>query len=225
MDRFDRFQDYIREVFGAQDEHLAGLMERAVDAGLPEIAISPDVGRLLMMLTQMAGPDGGGRGAGRALEFGTLAGYSAIWIARGLRPGGRLITVEPEERHAAFAEGELRAAGVSDRVSVRRAEALAAVPSILAEWGEESVDFVFLDAIKTEYTAYFEAVHPLLRAGGVLCADNCLSSGEWSVLDGAGASESRDAIDTFNRMVAARKDYITTMVPLREGVLVARRIS
>jgi caffeoyl-CoA O-methyltransferase len=221
MDRFDRLQEYIREVFGAQDEHLAGLTARATEAGLPDIAVSADVGRLLMMLASMAGPDG--RGAARALEFGTLGGYSAIWIARGLRPGGRLITVEPEERHAAFAEGELAAAGVAPMVSVRRAEALAAVPSIMAEWGEQSVDFVFLDAIKTEYSDYFEAVQPLLRPGGVLCADNCLSSGEWSVLDGAGASPQRDAIDTFNRMVAAREDYITTMVPLREGVLVARK--
>jgi len=222
MDRFDRLQEYIREVFGHQDDHLAGLMARALEAGLPDIAVSADVGRLLMLLASMAGPDG--RGAGRALEFGTLAGYSAIWIARGLRPGGRLITVEPEERHAAFSEKELAAAGVAGQVSVRRAEALKAIPSIIAEWGEESVDFIFFDAIKTEYPDYLEAVQPLLRVGGVLCADNCLNSAEWSVLDGAGSSPARDAIDSFNRTLAARPDYITTMVPLREGVLVARRV-
>src|SRR5262245_64705719 len=74
---------YLNDVFGAQDEQLATLTPRAVAAGLPDIAVSADVGRLLMLLAAMTG---GGRGAGVALEVGTLAGYSGIWIARGLAP-------------------------------------------------------------------------------------------------------------------------------------------
>ena len=75
-------QQYSREVFGRQDAHLAGLMDEAVEAGLPNIAVSADVGRLLMMLTSMT------RGE-LAIELGTLGGYSGIWLARGLRAGGQ----------------------------------------------------------------------------------------------------------------------------------------
>jgi predicted O-methyltransferase YrrM len=88
---------YLRGVFGREDEPLAGLHERAAAAGLPDISVSPDVGRLLMILASMCARPGGSL----ALELGTLGGYSAIWIARGL--GGRLITLEPESAHAAFA--------------------------------------------------------------------------------------------------------------------------
>ena len=86
---------YLREVFGTQDEQLRTLMPRAVAAGLPDIAVSADVGRLLMLLTRMTG---NGKGARLAIEVGTLAGYSGIWIARGLASGGRLITIEPNEK-------------------------------------------------------------------------------------------------------------------------------
>ncbi len=216
----DPTQAYIRDIFGRQDDHLAGLMTRARAAGLPDIAVSADVGRLLMLLTSLAGGDG--RGAAHALEFGTLAGYSGVWIARGLRPGGRLITVEPNPEHAAFAEQTFRDAGVADRISIRRAGALEVIPSIEAEWGAETIDFVFFDAIKTEYQAYLDAVVPLLRPGAILAADNCLGSGSWHVTDAPGSSPERDAIDSFNRHLAARDDFTTTMIPLREGVLVAR---
>ena len=76
---WDFINDYSRDVFGDQDEHLAGLMDEAIAAGLPAIAVGPDVGRLLMILTSMT--------RGRlAIEVGTLAGYSGIWITRGLAP-------------------------------------------------------------------------------------------------------------------------------------------
>ena len=219
-EKSQKTQAYIREVFGQQDAHLAGLMNRATEAGLPDIAISADVGRLLTLLTSLSGADG--RGAAHALEFGTLAGYSGVWIARGLRRGGRLITVEPNPEHAAFAEQTFKDAGVADRVSLRRAPALEVIPSIMGEWGPESVDFVFLDAIKTEYRDYFDGLLPLLRPGAIIAADNCLGGGSWWVTDDPGSSPDRDAVDAFNRYLAARDDFITTMVPLREGVLVAR---
>src|SRR5262249_38728379 len=89
---------YLQEGFGREDEELAGLMARAVAAGMPDIAVSAEVGRLLKLLAMMCGE---GRGAGLIVEIGTLAGYSGIWLARGLRAGGRLITIEIEAKHAA----------------------------------------------------------------------------------------------------------------------------
>ena len=205
---------YLRETFGAQDDHLAGLMARAVAAGLPDIAVSADVGRLLMMLTSMT--------RGRfAVELGTLAGYSAIWIARGLRPGGRLVTVEPEARHADLAEDELARAGVADRVEVRRGAGLEVLEAMREECAPGSVDLLFLDAVKTEYPAYFRAGRDLIAPGGLLVADNVLGSSRWWI-DMEGDPD-REGADALNRALAADADFEAVAFPLREGVLVARR--
>jgi caffeoyl-CoA O-methyltransferase len=212
---------YLVDVFGAQDEQLASLTSRAVAAGIPDIAVSPDVGRLLMVL---AGMTAGGLGAGVAIEVGTLAGYSGIWIARGLAPGGRLITIESEPAHADFAQLEFKAAGVSASVEIRRGQALPVLASLATELGPGSADFVFLDAAKREYPEYFTIVRPLLAAGGLLVADNVLGSHSWWIDVPTGRNADRDAIDRFNHIVAADPDFEAVAVPIREGVLIARRI-
>src|SRR5690348_8831742 len=135
--------DYMVSVFGPEAEPVRTLMPRAVTAGLPDIAVSGDVGRLLIVLTSMTG---GGRGGRRALEGGTLGGCWEGWAARGLAPGGRLITIESEARHADFAGQEFRAAGVGASVEIRRGAALQLLPAVAAAAGPDGLDFVFLDA-------------------------------------------------------------------------------
>lgn len=213
-DRWRYTSAYLRDVFGASDAHLAGLMDEAVQAGLPDIAVSADVGRLLKMLTSMT------RGE-LAVELGTLAGYSAIWIARGLRPTGRLITVEPVERHAAFAEAQLARAGLSDRVEVRRGFGLDVLDQLADELPQGSVDVLFLDAVKSEYPDYWRRGRALLRPGGLLIADNVLGSSAWWIDDEDDAQ--RAGADALNRMVAEDPEFEAVAVPLREGVLIARR--
>lgn len=222
MEHWDAVHGYVREVFGAQDAPLAGIMPRAIAAGIPAIAVDASVGRLLQLLCAMTGE---GRGAALALELGTLAGYSAIWIARGLRrdPPGRLVTLEPEPKHAEFAARSLALAGVQDRVEIRRAPALEEIPRLRKEFGEGSLDFVFVDALKHEYLEYFTALRPMMRRGGLFVADNVLGAGWW-ITDEPGSDPSRDAIDRFNRAVAADPWFEAACVPLREGLLVARRL-
>jgi caffeoyl-CoA O-methyltransferase len=206
--------EYSREVFGWQDGHLAGLMAEATAAGLPDIAVSPDVGRLLMILTAMT--------RGRlALEVGTLGGYSGIWIARGLAEGGRLITIEREPGHAAFAQEQFERAGVSDRVELRIGAALEVLPRLAGELGPGSVDVVFIDAEKTEYTDYWLAVRPLVAVGGLVMADNVLGTGS-SWIDQQDQPQPR-AVDRFNRLVAGDDAFEAVAAPLRQGVLIARR--
>lgn len=205
---------YIREVFGASDAHLAGLSARAKDAGLPDIAVSPDVGQLLSLLMK-ATP------ARCAIELGTLAGYSAIWLARALSDGGRLYTVELDPLHADVAERELTAAGVADRVDVVRGAALDVLDGLGDRLGPASVDFAFIDAVKTEYPGYLEKLRPLIKVGGMLVADNVLGAGEWWIDDDK--HPSRQAVDTFNRALASDPDFDAALVPLREGLLIARR--
>jgi predicted O-methyltransferase YrrM len=207
---------YLREVFGDQDQHLAKVMPRAIQAGLPDIAVSPDVGRLLKMLMHMSG-------GLRALEIGTLAGYSSIWIARGLHPCGHLVTIEAVPKHADFAQRSIDEAGLSDRIDIRRGSALDLLPDIAEEFGPGAFDMVFLDAAKQEYPAYFEFTRPLIRVGGLLVADNVLGS-TWWIDDPPGKDPSRDAVDRFNRTVAADEDFEVVAVPLRQGILIARRI-
>jgi predicted O-methyltransferase YrrM len=213
-DRWRFTNAYSREVFGEQDQHLAGLMAEALDAGLPDIAISADVGRLLLMITSMT--------RGRlAIEVGTLGGYSGIWLARGLRPDGRLITIELEPRHAEFARVQFERAGVADRVDQRLGPALDVLPALAAELEPGSVDVIFLDALKTEYPAYWEIVRPLIAPGGVILADNALGSSEWWI--DVPNHESRQAADRFNRLVADDPEFDAVVIPLRQGVLFGRR--
>jgi caffeoyl-CoA O-methyltransferase len=215
-DRWNYTNEYSREVFGQQDEHLAGLMTEATAAGLPDIAVSADVGRLLMMLTSMTQ-------ARLALEVGTLGGYSGIWIARGLAEGGRLITIEREPNHAAFAQRQFERAAVDDRVEIRMGGALEVLPRLADELGPGSVDVVFIDAEKTEYCEYWESVRPLVAVGGVVLADNVLGTGsEW--IDQQDRPQPR-AVDRFNRLVAGDEAFEVVAVPLRQGVLFARRVS
>jgi predicted O-methyltransferase YrrM len=208
-ERWEFTERYSREVFGSEDEHLEGLMDRAVDADIPSIAVSADVGRLLKILVSLTQ----GR---RALELGTLAGYSAIWIARGLSPDGKLTTIEFEPKHAEFARREIGAAGESSRVDVVEGAALEVVPRLAQDWGTESVDFVFIDAVKTEYVDYFLQVKPLIKPGGLLVADNVYGTGAGWIDEGHGT-------DAFNRLVADDDDFESVALPLRQGVLMARR--
>lgn len=210
---------YLGEVFGRPDSHLADLMHRAEAAGLPPIAITADVGRLLKLLVSMTHD---GRGARLAVEIGTLAGYSGIWIARGLAPDGRLVTVEIEPRHADFAQEEFERAGVADRVEILRCGGLEAIDKLVRDGVD--VDFVFLDADKVEYPAYYERIAPLISRGGLLVADNVLGAGTWWIDDPRGSNPSRDAAETFSRMVADDHRFETVCVPIREGVLIARRV-
>jgi len=215
-ERWVRTCAYLDGVFSDPDERLSTLMERAVEAGLPDIAVSPSVGRLLLLLARLVD-------ARTIVEVGTLGGYSGIWLARGLGPGGRLITIEPEPLHADFARGEFEAAGVADRVEIRRGYGLEVLPRLVGELGESRVDLVFLDGIKTEYAGYAASARRLLRPGGLLVADNALGGGDWWIDDAPGKNASRDAVDGLNRALSADGAFDAACVPIREGVLIARK--
>lgn len=208
-ERWSYIGNYAEDVFGQYDDHLAGLMDRAVAAGLPSIAVSADVGRLLKILVSMT--DGK-----LAVELGTLAGYSAIWIARGLADNGKLLTVEYNDDHADFAQSELEKAGVADKVEIVRGAALDVLPRIADKVGGQNLDFAFIDAHKAEYVEYYRMLKPLMKPGGLLVADNVYGTGAGWIDEGHGTDE-------FNRLIAADPDFDAVATPMREGVLIARR--
>lgn len=202
---------YSLEVFGREDQVLAELTGEASAAGLPAISVGPDVGRLLMILTSLTQ----GR---RAIEVGTLGGYSAIWLTRGLAPDGTLLTIEPDPRHAEFARRQFDKAGLAHRIDLRLGGGIAVLTQLVDELEPGSVDVLFLDAVKSEYGEYFEIARPLVPVGGLVIADNVYGTGAGWIDEGHGT-------DRFNRLIAADPDFEAAAFPFREGVLVARRFS
>lgn len=213
--RWQHTCDYLDDVFGRQDEHLAGLMPQAVEAGIPDIAVSASVGRMLLCLARLVD-------AKLIVEVGTLAGYSGIWLARGLAEGGRLLTIEPNELHADFAQKMFEQAGVGGRVEIIHGYGTPELERLAGERAGRA-DLIFLDAIKSEYPDYLPHAKKLLRPGGLLVADNMLGGGDWWIDTPKGKNASRDGADTVNRLVAQDPEFEAFCVPLREGVLVARK--
>jgi predicted O-methyltransferase YrrM len=151
------------------DAVLESALESSAAAGLPAISVSPNQGKFLQILTQIAG-------ARSILEIGTLGGYSTIWLARGLGAGGRIITLEVDANHAKVAELNLRRAGLQDVVEVRVGNALETLPQLAAE-GRGPFDLIFIDADKQSNPAYFEWSMKLSRPGTLIIVDNVVRDG------------------------------------------------
>jgi predicted O-methyltransferase YrrM len=156
---------YINETLVQPEAALEAALAAADQAGLPPISVSPAHGKLLFLLARMVG-------AKRILEIGTLAGYSAIWLARALPPGGELITLEAVEKHAAAARKNIERAGLSARVQVRVGQALDTLPRL-----DGPFDLTFIDADKQNNAEYFRWALELSRAGSLIIVDNVVREG------------------------------------------------
>jgi predicted O-methyltransferase YrrM len=160
---------YLAGLLAPDDEALAAARQASDAAGLPQIAVSAPQGKLLWVLARAIG-------ARRILEIGTLGGYSTIWLARGLVPGGRLVTLEYSPRHAEVARANLSHAGLADVVDVRVGRALDTLPELAAEQ-PEPFDLVFIDADKAPYADYLDWSIRLTRPGGLIVGDNVVRRG------------------------------------------------
>lgn len=203
----DRFAEYVGGLFAPEDATLLALREDADRAGLPPIAISADTGRLLQVLLRAIG-------ARRILEVGTLGGYSAIWMARAIPDDGRIVTLEVDPAHAAFAVAHLASAGVGSRVEVRVGQALQLLPAL----DGERFDLVFLDADKEPLPTYLDWALRLVRPGGAIVADNALWGGR--VLDDRVTDEATRGVREFNRRLATDPRLTSIVVPTHDGVAV-----
>ncbi len=161
--------DYFATDLVRQDRALLDTAAADVRTTSPGIAVSPAQGKLLALLAAMTG-------ARRALEFGTLAGYSALWLARAVGPEGRVVTLELQDQNAAVARENLDAAGVGDRVEIRVGPAVESAAALVAE-RPEPFDLVFIDADKPNNPAYLTAAMSLTRPGSVIVLDNVVRHG------------------------------------------------
>jgi caffeoyl-CoA O-methyltransferase len=158
-------------------------------------------------------------GARRALEVGTFTGYSALAVARGMGPEGRLLCCDVSEEWTAIARQYWERAGVSDRIELRLGPAIDTLQALPVE---EQFDLAFVDADKTGYLAYYEEIVPRLRPGGLLLADNTLQGGR--VLDAGADDESTVAIRSFNDRVAADRRMRVVLLPIGDGVTFVQKI-
>jgi predicted O-methyltransferase YrrM len=189
-----------------EDALLGDLRRAAVAAGLPEIQIAPEQAAFLQLLLRAMN-------ARTVVEVGTLGGYSAIAMARGLPADGRVITLEIEPTHAAFAREWIARSDQRGKIEVRLGDAAATLAAVPAG----SADAVFLDADKEGYVGYLAHALRVLRPGGILLADNVLASGE--VVAGNGPTAT--AIRAFLAAVRATPALQSVIVPLGDGCLFA----
>jgi caffeoyl-CoA O-methyltransferase len=193
--------DYVNRVHAPQD---AGLQQAfTVPKGVPAIQVGPSDGKLLQLLLRLVG-------ASKVVEVGTLVGYSAIHLARALRPGGRLWTIEFDPRHAEIARANLAAAEVADRVTLLVGAGRDVLPTLD---GEGPFDAVFIDADKVSYDFYGRWAIDHLRPGGLVLGDNAYLFGE--LLED---SDRARAMRAFHELVAASCDSVCATIP--EGLVV-----
>ncbi|MGA7326638.1 MAG: O-methyltransferase [Rhodomicrobium sp.] len=174
-DPFVAVDGYIERLFAQEDSTLKAALKDMQEAGLPDISVSPVLGKFLYLLAKL-------RGARRILEIGTLGGYSAIWLGRALPEDGFMITIEADPLHAKVARRNLARAMLLGTVEVLEGPALEVLPRLLAS-GEATFDMIFIDADKESYPEYLEFAIKLSRPGTLIAADNVIRGG--AVLDPA----------------------------------------
>lgn len=200
-------QRFISTTFAREDEPARQAREDAPKFGLPDISIDAEEGRFLMLLASAAK-------AKNAVEIGTLGGYSAIWIARGLAPGGRLTTIDVNPHHTGIARQNISAAGAGDKVRLLTGDAL----QILDEISPTGpFDFVFIDADKESYPAYYEWSVRNLLPGGIILAHNAFRGGRIVLPENQAAEGMRAFLEAVAR--DARVD--ATIYPGGDGTLLA----
>jgi caffeoyl-CoA O-methyltransferase len=193
--------DLLREL----QEETARLGDRAV------MQIAPDQGMFLQILVAATG-------ARRAVEVGTFTGMSALCVARGMGPSGRLLCCDVSEEWTSIARRYWQKAGVADRIELRiapAADTLRALPV------EPTFDFAFIDADKASYSIYYEEILKRLRPGGLVTVDNVLWSGD--VVRPEKTEADVVAIRKFNDLVAADKRVDAVIVPIADGLTIARK--
>ena len=205
---------YVEDLFTPPDEILEAALRDSRRAGLPAINVSPNEGRLLQLLTEIAG-------SRRILEIGTLGGYSAIHFARALPDDGALISLEIDEHHAGVARNNVGRAGLSEKVEIRVGDAHELLAAIIED-EEGPFDVIFIDADKESYPEYLDASLRLLRGGSLILGDNTIRGG--TVLDPKDSTA--QATREFNERIARDPSLSSIALPLiREridGLTIAR---
>lgn len=202
----EELYQYILNTFVEEDDILRSIVKETEKLKLPLIQVSPENGLFLQMLIKMIG-------AKRVLEIGTLTGYSAVWMARGLPKRGKLITLEVNKDHAKAAKHNFKKAKLSNKIKLILGDALKSLDKL----SKKKFDFAFIDAEKVNYPSYLERVLGMMNKGGIIAADNTLRDGE---VVSKNPDESVKGVLRFNEMMAKDPRLLSLLVPISDGLTV-----
>jgi len=200
--RWTEVDQFITDSLFAPDAALDAALRDSAAAGLPAINVTPAQGRFLQILAQSMG-------ARRILEVGTLGGYSTIWLARALPPGGQLITLEIDPDTATVARANLARAGLDKVVDVRIGPALATLKTLAAEV-REPFDLVFIDADKQNNPEYFQRALELAHSGSLIVVDNAVRGG--AIIDAASRDPDVQGTRRVYQVMSAEKRVTATAI-------------
>ncbi len=202
----EELYQYIVNTFAKEDEVLKSVVAETQRLEMPLIQVSPENGKFLQLLIKIIG-------ARNVLEIGTLAGYSTIWMARGLPDNGKLVTLEFEKKHSEAARKNFVRAGLENKIEIITGPAIESLDKLKSS----KFDFAFIDADKVNYPAYFDKVIEMMNKGGLITADNTLRDGK--IVD-ADTDEGTEAVKIYNKKVASDPRVESLLVPISDGVTV-----
>lgn len=194
---------------------LVALRERASKLPEREMMSGPEVANLVALMA-------GAIGAKSVIEVGVFVGYTTLAIALALPPGGRIVACDVNKEYTDYGRAAWADAGVADRIDLRLAPALETLDALLAEGKAGTVDLVFIDADKGNYSAYYEKAMQLLRAGGLVLIDNVFWSGH--VTDPKDGSADTLSIRKLNDRVRHDARVAVSMLPIGDGLTLARKL-
>lgn len=209
----EALESYMRAVGVREPAVLAALREETAGMEGAGMQTSPEQGQFLHLLVKLTG-------ARRVLEIGTFTGYSSLWMALAVPDDGSVVCCDVSETYTAVARRYWEQAGVAARMTLKIAPAEETLVALQAE-GVEPFDMAFIDADKQGYAEYYEAALSMLRPGGLVVVDNVLWHG--SVADETNTEDSTLAIRRFNNMVAKDERVDVVLIPIGDGLTLARK--
>jgi len=209
-----KLADYVTRVYAPEDEVLAEIRARSAAAGLPDIQVAPLDALHLEVIARASG-------ARRAVEIGTLGGYSGVALLRGMGPEGQLDTVEMSPKHAEVARESFRRAGVSARAHIHVGAAADVLPTLVARG---PFDLVFIDADKESYAAYTDWAADNLRPGGIVLLDNAFLFGQLPDPPAGDRAASIRSMQAAHDKLARGGKFRATVLPTGEGLAFGVRV-
>ena len=211
----DRLYDYLLSVSLREPDVLARLREETLHRADAEMQIAPEQGQFMALLLKLIG-------ARRSLEVGTFTGYSALVCALALPEDGQLVALDINEETTAIAQRYWAEAGVENKIELRLGPAEDSLRNLIDGGDQGSFDFMFIDADKTGYPAYYDMGLQLLRAGGVVAFDNVLWAGR--VANPDAEDDDTRALKALNVQLHADPRVDISMVPIGDGLTLARKL-
>lgn len=208
----EELSDYLRKVSLREPDVLRRLREETAPLELARMQITPEQGQFMALLVRMIG----GR---KTLEVGVFTGYSSLCVALALPSSGKIIACDVSEEWTSIAQRYWKEAGVENKIDLRLAPAVKTLDGLIANGGEGTFDFCFIDADKENYANYYERALRLMRKGGVIGFDNVLWHGR--VIDSTVNDADTVAIRKLNGQLHADERVSISMLPIGDGLTLA----